>query len=226
MNDQPALRVGGYALLIGGVGAIVVNVLHPRPPEPTEELLTLVASVPHWRMLHYLAALATVLIVSGFALLVRTLHDPTARALGEAGKYVTMLGAAAFIVAIVVDGHGYPLFAARWLAAAGGDRAAVLLAASAVQAVDVALFPVWSAVFLGLGPLLLAAALLRSAEQPRLLTVFGIAGAAMCLVYGLGAAAGVRVPLPLWPLGPAVVTLWITALGARLLRRGPVTARR
>src|SRR5688500_5808274 len=150
MRDREALRVGGLAALIGGLGAITVNILHPRPPERTDELLTLVASMPHWTLIHYGAVWATVLIVAGCALLVRTLQDARARALGEAGKYTTALGAAVFLVAIMIDGHGYPAFADRWIEASGDEKSVILWAATAVHTVDAALFPVWSGLFLGL----------------------------------------------------------------------------
>jgi hypothetical protein len=95
MNNRANWQVGGITSLIGGVGAIVVNILHPPPPARTDELLILVASVPYWTIMHYLAALAAVSIVSGMALLVRSLQDARAHALGEVGKYVTTLGGAA-----------------------------------------------------------------------------------------------------------------------------------
>lgn len=207
------------ATLLGGVGAIVVNILHPRPPERTDELLTLVASMPHWTIIHYAAVWATVLIVSGFALIVRTLRDATARALGEAGKYTTALGAAVFLVAIMVDGHGYPAFASRWMAASGDEKSMILWAASAVHTVDAALFPVWSGLFLGLGILLAALALWRSADYPRVFAALGIAGGAMCVTFALSVVFGFTVPLPLWPLGPAVDGIWLTLLGAMMVRR-------
>jgi hypothetical protein len=126
MDKRAHWQVGGITTLIGGVGAIVVNILHPRPPARTDELLTLVASVPYWTIIHYVAALAAVSIVSGLALLVRTLQDSRAHALGEVGKYVTTLGGAAFLVAITVDGHVFPYFARRWMAASGDEKAVVL----------------------------------------------------------------------------------------------------
>lgn len=141
MNQRANWQVGGITTLIGGVGAIVVNILHPRPPASTDELLTLVASVPHWTIMHYIAALAAVSIVSGLALLVRTLQDLRAHALGEVGKYVTTLGGAAFLVAITVDGHGFPYFARRWMAASGDEQAVILWVADSVHAIEVALFP-------------------------------------------------------------------------------------
>jgi hypothetical protein len=219
MNKRAHWQVGGITTLIGGVGAIVVNILHPPPPASTDELLRLVASVPYWTIMHYTAAFAAVLIVSGFALLVCTLQDSRARALGEAGKYVTTLGAAVFLVAIMVDGHGFPYFAERWMAASGDEKAMVLWAADAVHTINVALFPVWSGMFMGLGILLVAVALWQSAEYARIFAAFGIIGASMCLVQAVSAVLGLPVPLPLWPLGPAINAVWITLLGASMLRK-------
>lgn len=106
-HDRLFLKTGGIATIIGGVGGLIVNTLHPRPPQRTDELLTLVASMPHWLLIHYGAALAAVATIAGLALLVPTLKDPKARAIGEAGKYVSVLGAATFLVAIMVDGWAF-----------------------------------------------------------------------------------------------------------------------
>jgi hypothetical protein len=219
VKNRASLRVGGIVTLIGGVGAIVVNILHPRPPQRTDELLGLVASMPHWTIIHYAAVFAAVLAVSGFALLVRTLQESRARALGEVGKYATTLGAAVFLVAIMVDGLGYPHFAGRWLAASGDEKSTILWAANAVHTVDMALFPVWSGVFMGLGVLLVAVALWLSAEYPRIFAAFGVLGASMCLAYALSVIFGISVPLPLWPWGPAIDGIWMTLLGAMMLRK-------
>jgi hypothetical protein len=102
--------------------------------------------------------------VSGFALLMRTLDAAKAQAVGETGKYTALLGAAAFVAAIVIDGYGYPHFARQWMAATGDERSAILWAATAVHAVDAALFPVWAGLFMGLGVVLMAAALWQSGE--------------------------------------------------------------
>lgn len=218
-HDRLFLKTGGIATIIGGVGGLIVNTLHPRPPQRTDELLTLVASMPHWLLIHYGAALAAVATVVGLALLVPTLKDPKARAIGEAGKYVTVLGAATFLVAIMVDGWGFPHFATRWMEASPDQKQMVLWAASAVHTVDAALFPVWAGVFLGLGLLLIAIAVWSSTEYQRLLAAPGILGSLMCLAYALSIVFAVNVPLPLWPWGPAVNTIWMSALGVAMLRK-------
>jgi hypothetical protein len=225
MNNRANWQVGGITTVIGGVGAIVVNILHPPPPARTDELLTLVASVPYWTIMHYLAALAAVSIVSGLALLVRSLQDARAHALGEVGKYVTTLGGAAFLVAIMVDGQGFPYLAQRWMAASGDEQAVVLWAADAVHTLVMALFPVWAGMFMGLGLLLVAVALWQSAEYARIVAAVGIIGASMCLVQAVSAVLGFTVPLPLWPVGPAINAVWITLLGGLMLRKAWRTAR-
>ena len=216
-TDHASARLGGALALLGGLGAIVVNVFHPRTPAETEALLELVATTPHWTILHFAAAVASVLAVAGIALLVRTLHAPGARALGEAGKYVTVLGAGTFLVAIMVDGVGYPAFTQAWLAGRGNEATIALAAASALHAVDLALFPVWSGLYLGLGVLLVAAALGRGGTTPPVVAAIGILGAAMSLAYAASGVADVRLPLPLWPWGPALVALWMTLVGAIVL---------
>ena len=213
------LKVGGLAAIIGGIGGLIVNSLHPRPPQRTDELLTLVASMPHWLLIHYGAALAAVASVAGLALLVSTLKDPKARAIGEAGKYATALGAAAFLVAIMVDGWGFPHFASRWMEATADQKQMALWAASAVHTVDAALFPVWAGIFLGIGIFLIAIALWISVEYPRVLAAIGIVGSLMCLAYALSIVFVVNIPLPLWPWGPAVDGIWMSAVGVAMLRK-------
>lgn len=220
--ERMFLRVGGAAALIGGIGGLITNALHPRPPERTEDLLTLVATMPHWTIIHYGAAVSAVFVVVAIALLVKTLNDPAARAIGEAGKYVTAVGAASFLVAIMIDGHGYARFASRWLEAAPDQKPIVLASASAVHVADAGLFPVWAGLFLGLGILLIAIAAWFSSAYSRAFAVVGMIGALMSLVYAVAGVFRVTVPLPLWPWGPAVETIWMIWLGLTMLRKsGP-----
>jgi hypothetical protein len=98
-------------------------------------------------------------------------------------------------------------------------------AAAAVYAVEMALFPVWAGLFTGLGLLLVAVALWQGAEYARSFAAFGIVGASMCLVRAVSDVLGFTLPLPVWPLGPAVNAVWITPLGALMLRKAARTAR-
>ena len=95
-RKRATLQAGGITAVIGGLGAIFVNAVHPHPPSQTDELLRLVGSVPYWTVLHYAAAFTAAMMVSGLALLTTTLGDSPARAIGEVGRSVTVLGAAVF----------------------------------------------------------------------------------------------------------------------------------
>jgi hypothetical protein len=67
--------------------------------------------------------------------------------------------------------------------------------------------------------LLIAVALWQSAEYARIFAAFGIVGTSRCLVRAVSDVLGFPVPLPLWPLGPAINAVWITLLGALMLRK-------
>ena len=216
---RATLQAGGITAVIGGLGAILVNALHPHPPARTDELLRLVASVPYWTILHYAAALTAGMVVSGLTLLVMTLRHSPARAIGEVGSCVTVLGGAVFVVAIVIDGYGFPYFARLWLAAGANGGASVLWAADTVHTVDRALFPVWCGLFTGLGVLLVAVAVWRSAEYSRSGATLGILGGLMCLLYAVSRVGEFTVPFPIWPWGPALDAIWITLVGGSMLRK-------
>jgi hypothetical protein len=79
------------------------------------------------------------------------------------------------------------------MAADPAEKQMVLWAASAVQTVDVALFPVWAGVFLGIGIVLVSFAIWYSNEYSRALAVLGIVGATMCFVlFPASLASGFR----------------------------------
>ena len=215
---RATLQVGGIAAVIGGLGAILVNALHPHPPARTDELLRLVASVPYWTILHYAAALTAGMVVSGLTLLVMTLKHSPARAIGEVGSCVTVLGGAVFVTAIVIDGYGFPYFARLWLAA-GANEALPSSGPPTRCTPWIARFPVWCELFTGLGVLLVAIAVWRSAEYSRSGATLGILGGLMSLLYAVSRVGEFTVPFPIWPWGPALDAIWITLVGGSMLRK-------
>jgi len=57
-------------------------------------------------------------------------------------------------------------------------------------------------------------------------TLMGGIGAMMCLAYTVSNVFQFRMPLPLWPWGPAINAVWMMLVGASMLRRaaGPAPA--
>lgn len=103
--------------------------------------------------------------------------------------------------------------------ASADQKQMALWAASAVHTVDAALFPVWAGIFLGIGICLIAVALWMSAEYSKVLAAIGIVGSLMCLAYALSIVFAVNIPLPLWPWGPAVDSIWMSVVGVAMLRK-------
>ena len=87
-RKRATLQAGGITAVIGGLGAIFVNAVHPHPPSQTDELLRLVGSVPYWTVLHYAAAFTAAMMVSGLALSAVVGH------LSEAGTVANKSGSA------------------------------------------------------------------------------------------------------------------------------------
>src|SRR5205085_5782452 len=103
--DRAELRVGSIAMLLGGIGAFVTNLLHPHDvPHQTEPLLRMLIAAPHWSQLHFLIMLSVVFMVCGLAMLTRNLDDPLARALGTLGRYLIILGGGVYLVEVMIDG--------------------------------------------------------------------------------------------------------------------------
>ena len=63
------------AALVGGLGGLVGNVLHPTPPAETEALLRVVDAMPHCTAIHLMIVVSAVFMVGAFGLLVRTLES-------------------------------------------------------------------------------------------------------------------------------------------------------
>ena len=218
-QNSSDLRVGGLAAIVGGIGGLVGNVLHPRPPAETDALLRVVASMPHWTAIHLLIVLAGVFTVAGLGLMMRTLTGGLARSMGRFAGYAAVLGGAVLLAGIIIDGFGYPILAREWLAAEGTEKASIYWAAHAVHVVDAALFAVWATVLLGMAFVLAGAAIAASDNYSRLLGVTAIVGGTMCFLFGVSTALRFTLPIPVWPLGPAVDSLWLVAAGVVMLRK-------
>jgi hypothetical protein len=130
-----------------------------------------------------------------------------------------VLGGAVLLVGIMTDGYGHPFLTREWLATEGPDKASIFWAAHAIHVVDVALFATWVTVLLGLAFLLGGAAVAVSTNYSRLLGITAVVGGALCLLHGASAALQFTLPVPVWPLGAAVDSFWLVAVGIVMLRR-------
>jgi hypothetical protein len=217
--DRAEMRVGSVALLLGGVGAFVVNLFHPDPPGQTEALLRLVAAKPHWSQLHFLIMLSVAFLVSGLAILTRNLADPMARALGTLGRYLVILGGGVYMVEVMIDGFATKYFADRWTQASDpAQKAALFTSADAVVHTWFALFPVFSGVFLGLAFAVIGVAVTRSKNFPRWLGLWATLAGTLCFITGLAVGLHFHIPLAVWIAGVSAVATWGAPAGVMMWR--------
>ncbi len=218
--NRQEMRVGSVTLLIGGVGAFTLNLLHPHDfPAQAEPLLRFVAAIPYWSCLHFLIMISVAFLVCGYAILTGNVVAPMARALGTLGRYFVILGGAVYMVEVMVDGFGMSYFAKQWSAATDpAQKAALLASGDAVIHVWGSLFPVFSGVFGGLAIATIGAAVSCSGNLPRWLGVWGGVSGILCLITGLGAGLGIHVPLLVWIVGISLGATWGPPLGLALWR--------
>lgn len=214
MEDRTVFRVGGWAGIIGGILAILVNVFYPRPEsanlgDPVAYLQ--LADAQAWEWLH-LALIATLLIILAvFYAVTKTIDDGPASAWARFG-----LGAVVIGTAIALAGFGIQATFGQGLDELGADA----LASGAY--IGGGLLNVWVITYFGLGALLYGLAIAASKAYPSWLGwvtalggLVGIVSGAVDIVAGPNSAS----TFVLFPISSGILTLVIIYLGVLLLRR-------
>ena len=216
MADRSFLRWGGLAAVVGGVLALVGNALHPRWTDVEDvELYRKVADSGVWKADHLILVVALVLTVAGTVAIARSLHDGAGDTLARYGLLATVVGGAIALANIGLDGYAYRVAAENFAAANSQDQVGAFWATNAVDHISTAMFNVWTMVLLGISPLLLGMAAMRSGRYPTWLAWAATAGGAVCSVvgfWGLGTSDQDMLVIP-FVVGSVLVTLWILGAG-------------
>jgi hypothetical protein len=225
MREPTLLRLGSMLLIVGAVGAIVVNVMHPRASD--YDALALVQIVARtdsglWIADHLGIFVAVLFVVGGQLAFSRSFTGERAAAFGRLGAGSALLGAMSWTVFVAVDGLAQKRLADTWAAAQAADKAGALGAVLAVVALSGALLIMASIVTFGITSLLLGLAIASEETYPRWLGWTGIVLGAAAVLIGFVQAyqePSVLVSVVL----PASVslggTIWVLALGVLLWRR-------
>lgn len=216
MADRSFLHWGGLAAVLGGVLALVGNALHPRWTDVEDtELYRNVADSGVWKFDHLLLMVALVLTTAGSVAIARSLHDGDGDTLARYGLLATVVGGAIALTGIGLDTYAYRAAAENFVGATEQDQVGAFWAVNAVDHVSTALFNVFTFVLLGVSPLLLGMAAIRSRRYPAWLGWAATAGGAVCTVvglWGLGTRDQDMLVLP-FIVGSVLVTLWILGAG-------------
>lgn len=209
-------RVGAVLALAGGVGFLVVGVLHGSLPQDGGDVLRHVAMRSDWSLVHLVAIGCALAWVGAFTVLARSLPDERSRGVGGLAAAASVAGFAAFIADAAIDGVALKRVADAW--AATGQESLFQVGSVIVRVLEGthAAFITW---FLGLPFLLMGVAVVLGGRWRWAGWVGAVAGGATFL-GGVTRYLGVlEVPEPVLFAGPILVSmLWLAATGVLLWR--------
>src|SRR5687767_13226891 len=134
MEDRSYFRMGGMAAVIGGLLALVGNVLHPRfGDEPDTEVYAKIADSGIWKLDHLILIVGIVLVIAGTVAIARSLDDGSTSALARYGLLAAVLGGAVALVSISLDAFAYRAAAEAFVGATEVDRVGAFWAVNAID---------------------------------------------------------------------------------------------
>ena len=220
--DRSYVRLGALAAVVGGVLALVGNVLHPRydPDLTDEEMLRKVADSGIWQVDHLMLVVGLILSILGVVTIARTMRGGVADGLARHGRTAVYVGGSVALVSIGMDAFTTREVAERYVAAGPADQATWLNIALGVGDVGTAVFATWVAVLLGVSSVLLGLAAIQSGRYPAWTGWLAVLGGAGSFVVGmamLGGADADDMTIP-FLVTSLMVTAWIIGAGWHLLR--------
>ena len=220
MGDRGPLRVGGAVAVAGAVLALIGNLMHPRYDGPDVDTYRSIAASDRFRVADFILLAALILLIAGMTTFSRSLRAGRGAAFSEYGRLATLVGGTIAIAQFGVETYGLKQQAAAFAGAGDTDLQGAFWATNAVERLNTALFNTWTIVFLGLAPLLLGLAVLRSRRYPAWLGVLAGVGGAVCLVVGCVNLARDDQTSTQTPflVGSLLITAWILCAGALMPR--------
>jgi hypothetical protein len=222
--DRATLLLGGGCAIVGAVGTVVVNLMHPLPPPGTEGLLRVVAATPHWPTIHFGAIYSALFILGGLVGLAHSLTGAASRALGRWGLAVATVGVAVMVVGLTIDGSSSKRLADAWMATGAQDQATMLQAIDAVIAVEMSEFGAWASIGLGLSFVIFGMAVALGRDYPRWAGWVAVAAGAGCFVVGADRFLLAERLVQYFPWFAFVVSAWTAFMGVLMLRRARTAA--
>ena len=213
-------KVGGGALILGGVTLLLGNMMHPRGPEGTmADLATLMASnLSQWYVSHTLLVISFPLWLLGFLALYQILDGKKEGSLALPAIVTLGVSLILLIIAVISDAYLAPVLAQN-LVGASGDAAvpAKIMFEFEAMLVVTLLAPGFFMLFGGGG--LLGASLVKAKLYNKWL---GYAGIILALIGIVGYLLGVFGPY--WVLSKAFIpysiiyTVWVLVVGIFVYR--------
>lgn len=153
--NKSLLKIGAMAAILGSIGSIVANVLHPRLPiGDSVAHLTGIAQTGNWVLDHLLILVFFLLMVAGLVIIYRTMSGPGTEGWVELAYFNAVVAAATLAVLIGIDGFALKFLADSWMSAEGPAKEIAFSAGQAMDKLDVGVFAVYMLTFFGTAPIL------------------------------------------------------------------------
>ncbi len=225
MPDRTVLRLGSWAAIIGALGTMVGNILHPRfasYDDPVIEQIRIAAESDIWVPVHLAIVLGIVFMLGGLVALRHSIPDELAGTLARFGLIAATAGATIGLVLVILDGVAARQLAQEWAAASPQHREVALGLVHANETINFALASLFNFVFAAATFILFGLAVALGGTYPRWLG-WVAAGAGVLSVAAGTVQASIGEPTDasrvLTIIGPTVITLWLLVMGILLLRK-------
>lgn len=226
MADGSVRRLGGGAAVLGGVLALVGNLLHPRYANTSDVArFSQIATSNRYAVADALLVFALIGVVVGVYSIAAVVREDSDSAAARLGGVVAAVGGAMAISQFAVEEYGLRQSARTFVSATRLDQRAAFFAAVGVDKLNSALFAGWTIVLLGVAPLLIGIAILRANRLPNWQGGIAVLGGGICAVAGtvdLLKADQSSMDL-VFLVGSLLVTAWVIAGGVSLWREAAST---
>ncbi len=217
------LRFGAGCAVVGGILAVIFNLLHPRSSDvdDIEAELRLIEDHGEWLFVHVGILVSVLVLLPGLVALARSLDVDKTAAWARMALYAGLVSLPLALLTVAIDGIAMNEIAEDW-ASAGPDQAEVLRTAEIVGNVGIATFDVFIIMLFGVTPLFAGVALLGSKVYPRWIGRTAVAAGVLGMVTGFiqsFAGLGTATTNVMFPLASLAFTIVIVAAGFTLWRR-------
>ncbi|MGH2685229.1 MAG: hypothetical protein ACRDJP_07175 [Actinomycetota bacterium] len=220
MADRTVLRIGSWAAIVGALGAMIANVLHPRFDsfaDPVTEEIRIAGESDMWVPIHVAILISLALIAFGLFAVARSMKGGTGEGAARVALGGLLISTPIALLGVAIDGYVPKAFAdsigTGAVDPAGGAAAAVHLGWAAFMALVIT--------FQGVTPALFGAAVVADRTWPTWLGWGAIVVGLIAAIAGLiglldGASAAFFL---VFTISAGILTLWVLALGVLLARR-------
>ena len=188
-GEVALFRWGGILGIVSAVVGVVFNAVHPRASsrslEDTTEHLRIVSGSGSWRVVHLVSAVAVLVGVVAIAIILWSMVRHGSRRWPYLALALVIITTPLLLVSVGLDGFAIKSVADRWADASGGQRQALLTAATSLRSVDVAALDLVMISQFGLTALVLGVATWTSPLYGRGLAVVALAGGGTGLLCGV-----------------------------------------